>query len=199
MELHDEPRGCLWHHQSSTNLSRVNGATVALSSQDNPSGGAAMLVFHSPHYRRGALAKLKHYYGPCEAELARYVHQLADRGDASALLPLCERRLENVVCRAGFTRTRIDARRAVVHGHVLVNRRKMTHPGYLVQCGDAIGIRPRPHIEAQYRLQFARTTPPRWLRAEPGQLRATVLRLPVGDDVRLAVDSAEIVEVLSTH
>jgi small subunit ribosomal protein S4 len=158
-----------------------------------------MLVFTSPHNRRGALTRVKHYYGVCDAELLRYVQHLADRNDPAALLHVCERRLENVVCRAGFTRTRIDARRAIVHGHILVNNRKMTHPGYLTQCGDAIGIRPRPHIEAQYRFLFARTAPPRWLRAEPGLLRATVLRLPVGEDIALAVDSAAVVEELSSH
>jgi len=158
-----------------------------------------MLVFTTPHHGRGALGRLKHHYGPCEAELVRYMNHLRERGQPAALLPLCERRLENVVCRAGFTRTRLDARRAIVHGHILLNGRKMTHPGYLVHAGDLISIRPRPHIVAQYRLRFAAAASPPWLRAESPALRATVLRLPTDEDVALAMDASAIMHELSSH
>jgi small subunit ribosomal protein S4 len=127
------------------------------------------------------------------------VNQLCHRGNPDALLPLCERRLENVVCRAGFTQTRLDARRAVVHGHVCVNGRKMTHPGYLVRCGDAIGVKRRPRIEAQYRWSFARAARPIWLRAEPLAMRVIVLRLPTAEDVELPVDASAILQELSSH
>lgn len=96
-----------------------------------------MLVFGGPTHARSVLTRLKHHYGPCEAELIRYVHHAAEEGAAAVLLH-CERRLENVLRRAGFTRSRGDARYAIVHGHIFVNGRKNTHPGYLVRAGDVL-------------------------------------------------------------
>lgn len=145
---------------------------------------------------RGALTRIKHHYGPCEAELTRYAAH--DRVDDSGLLLWCERRLENVVRRAGFVPTRPEARRAVVRGHVLVNGRKVIHPGYLVRAGDVLTVRPRRHIEALYRPRLAGTgrLPSGWLRVEPDALRATVARLPAATDVGLRVDVTGVLTTL---
>src|SRR5436309_14184795 len=145
---------------------------------------------------RGALARIKHHYGPCEAELNRYAAH--DGVDDSALLLWCERRLENVVRRAGFVPTRPEARRAVVRGHVLVNGRKVIHPGYLVRAGDVLPGRPRPHIEALYRRRFAMVVglPGDWLRVEPAALKATVVQLPAAADVGLRADLTGVLDQL---
>jgi small subunit ribosomal protein S4 len=156
-----------------------------------------MLVFGGPTHARAVLSRLKHHYGPREAELVRYFNRGGGREGAAEVLLRCERRLENVVRRAGFTRNRADARRAVVHGHILINGRKTTHPGYLVRAGDMLTVRPRPHIEALYRNQLGAEVPPGWLTIDPPALRVTVARLPAVSDVAVAVDPAEIVELLS--
>src|SRR5215207_5968566 len=104
---------------------------------------------------RAVLTRIKHHYGPGEAELARYATHTADGADAREVLVWCERRLENVIRRAGFVPTRPEARRAVVRGHMLVNGRKVIHPGYLVRAGDVLTVRPRPHIQALYRPRLA--------------------------------------------
>jgi small subunit ribosomal protein S4 len=157
-----------------------------------------MLVFTGRKNARGALTRLKHHYGPREAELARYAQRSGDGGDA-ALLLLCERRLENVLRRAGFTRSRLDARWGIVHGQILVNGRKMIHPSYLVQAGDVLSVRPRPRIQAQYRFPLAAATPPDWLQVTAAEYRATVTRLPAEVDVELAAELIGIVEELLLH
>ena len=128
-----------------------------------------MLVFTSPNRARGLVTRLKHHYGPREAELARYAQRARDGADQFAVILLCERRLENIVRRAGFTRSRLDARRAVVHGHILVNGRKMTHPGYLVQAGDVLSVRPRTHIQVLYQTPLKLAAPPNWLGIDRAQ------------------------------
>ena len=107
--------------------------------------------------------------------------------------------MENVVRRAGFVPTRPEARRAVVRGHVLVNSRKVIHPGYLVRAGDVLTVRPRPHIQALYRPRLAGVIhlPGDWLRVEPHELRATVARLPAAADVGLGVNVTGMMEYLS--
>ncbi len=150
------------------------------------------------HRAQGVVSRIKHYYGPGEAELARYATHARNAGSDVALLLSCERRLENAVRRAGFVVTRAEARRAVVRGHVLVNGRKVIHPGYLVRVGDVLSVRPRPHIEALYRSRLATVVrlPGDWLRVEPAALRATVARLPTGTDVTLRADLTGLVDYL---
>ena len=70
------------------------------------------------------------------------------------LLLMCERRLDNVVRRAGFTRTRPQARQGIVHGHFQVNGVKVTSPCYLVRPGDVITVRPRTNLQTLYRSQL---------------------------------------------
>src|SRR6476661_1140039 len=151
-------------------------------------GSVGTAIHDRPIRPHTVIARLKHHYGACEAELARYAAH--DPADAAAVLLWCERRLENVVRRAGFVPSRPEARRAVVRGHVLVNGRKVTHPGYLVRAGDVLTVRPRPHIEALYRPRLAGVVglPGDWLRIEPAALKVTVVRLPAATDVGLRGD-----------
>jgi small subunit ribosomal protein S4 len=158
---------------------------------------AGTATHDGPRRAHLVLGRIKHYYGPCEAELHRYAAH--GPADGTALLTWCERRLENVVRRAGFVPTRPEARRAVVRGHVLVNGRKVIHPGYLVRAGDVLTVRPRPHIQALYRPRLAGVIrlPGDWLRVEPQPLRATVARLPAAADVGLRVNVTGVLEYLS--
>jgi len=147
-----------------------------------------------------AKRRLKHHYGICEQQLLRYVELARGRpgGAGEALVLLCERRLDTVVRLAGFVPARPLARLAVVHGHVLVNGRKVTRPGYLVRAGDVIAVRPRPHIEALYRPRLAAAEPaPAWLAVEPPRLRATVARLPTAADVAPVVDVDGVIAFLT--
>jgi small subunit ribosomal protein S4 len=147
---------------------------------------------------RAAVKRLKHHYGACEPELVRYAVLAHGCADAETFITLCERRLENVVRRAGFTRQRSDSRGAVVHGHILVNGRKVNHPGYLVRAGDVLTVRPRSHIEAVYRGPLlAAGVRPLWLAVETEALRVTVARLPAAADAEIKLDAAGVVDFLA--
>ena len=89
--------------------------------------------------------KIKHYYGLLEKQLQRYFSKVSNmKGNTGEqLLLMCERRLDNVVRRAGYTATRPQARQGIVHGHFRVNGQKVDKPSFQVRPGDVITIRPR--------------------------------------------------------
>ncbi len=145
--------------------------------------------------------KIKHYYGLLERQLRRFF-DMASRKKGNTgenLLILCERRLDNVVRRAGFTFTRPQARQGIVHGHFQVNGIKVTKPSFLVKVGDVITVRPRKNIQNLYRslVDQSQAMPPDWIAFDGETLRATVQRLPMADDISLPVDERMVVEFLS--
>ena len=114
------------------------GAVRAMERRDNPPG------MHTRPRRPSNYGmalrekqKIKHYYGLGEQQLRRYFGITTRKtGDTGVmLLLLCERRLDNVVRRAGFTRTRPQARQGIVHGHFQVNGIKVTKPSYILRAG----------------------------------------------------------------
>jgi small subunit ribosomal protein S4 len=145
--------------------------------------------------------KVKHYYGLHERQLARFfaLATKSPQNTGEVLLVLCERRLDNVVRRAGFASTRPQARQGVNHGHFRVNGRKVNIPSYLVQAGDVISVRQHPATQKVYRDRLA--TPPAdvadWVQLEVNELRATVTRLPEAEDVSLPVEVSRVIELLS--
>jgi small subunit ribosomal protein S4 len=175
------------------------GATRALERRNRPPGMHARRRKASI-YGLALLEKqkVKHYYGLGERQLDRMLDIARRRpGDTGlTLLLLLERRLDNVVRRVGFTRTRPQARQAVVHGHFLVKGRKVDKPSYLVQAGDVIRVRRRPNVQTIYRaiLDKERPQPLPWLCLDPEQLEATVLSLPVREDISLPVEVSRLVE-----
>lgn len=149
--------------------------------------------------------KVKRHYGVLEKQFRRYF-SLAERatGNTGAeLLRILERRLDSVVYKTRLAAGRRGARQAVVHGHFHVNGRKVDRPGYLVQVGDKITVRPREKSEQYVRAQMALlegvTNPPQqaWLLVDPGKLEATVVTLPSRDDVLIPVEEQLIVEFCS--
>jgi small subunit ribosomal protein S4 len=86
--------------------------------------------------------KAKAMYGLLERQFRKMVDQVSSqKGDTEELLlSLLERRLDNVVYRLGFSKSRFMARQIVVHGHVLVNDKKMTIPSHTVKEGDVISL-----------------------------------------------------------
>jgi len=145
--------------------------------------------------------KIKHYYGLGEQQLRRYFDITTRKtGDTGVmLLLLCERRLDNVVRRAGFTRTRPQARQGIVHGHFQVNGIKVTKPSYLLRPGDVITVRRRENLLGLYRglSDSSATQPMDWVTFDSDTLRATVQGLPAKEDISLPVDANMVVEFLS--
>ncbi|MFO0869622.1 MAG: 30S ribosomal protein S4 [Pirellulales bacterium] len=145
--------------------------------------------------------KIKHYYGLGERQLRR-MFDAASRAKGNTgenLLVLCERRLDNVVRRAGFTKTRPQARQGIVHGHFQVNGVKVTKPSYILRPGDVITVRSRENLLNYYRVLAEQNSsePLDWVTFDPETLRATVQGNPGPSDVSLPVDANMVVEFLS--
>ena len=115
------------------------------------------------------------------------------------LLLTCERRLDNVVRRAGFTKTRPQARQGIVHGHFRVNGVKVTKPSYQLRAGDIIEVKGRENLKNVYRGVIANNSPQGldWVAFDSENLKATVLSLPTAADISLPVDANTVVEFLS--
>lgn len=144
--------------------------------------------------------KIKHYYGLHERQLVRF-YQLATKSPENTgteLLVLCERRLDNVVRRAGFARTRDEGRQGVNHGHFTVNGRKVDVASYLVKAGDVVAVKARPNLQKNYRERLTEGLHNAdWLVSDAEALTFTITRLPAADDVSLPVEIQRVIEILS--
>ena len=149
--------------------------------------------------------KVKRHYGVLERQFQRYF-RMAERARENtgvALLRLLERRLDNTVYKCRFVAGRRGARQAVVHGHILVNGRKVDRPSYLVEVGDRVSVhardKSRKYVQAQMQLLEGVPNPPAqsWLQVDPSKLEATVVALPGRDDVLIPVEEQLIVEFCS--
>ena len=145
--------------------------------------------------------KIKHYYGLGEKQLRRYYHMVvAKKGNTGEqLLAMCERRLDNVIRRAGLTKTRPQARQGIVHGHFFVNGIKVTSPSYNLRPGDVISIRPNEAIYHLYKgsSENSSTNTPDWITFDTEGLRVTMVGLPGPSDFSLPVEVNIVVEFLA--
>ncbi|HAA63035.1 MAG TPA: 30S ribosomal protein S4 [Planctomycetaceae bacterium] len=145
--------------------------------------------------------KIKYYYGLRERQLRRYFE--AAKGmqgnTGEQLLMLCERRLDNVIRRAGFADTRPQARQGASHGHFQVNGRTVTVPSIRINAGDVISVRNRPNLKTLYGslLDSGSTNDADWIDVDTDNLSATVTALPTAEDVSLPVDVGKVVVFLS--
>jgi small subunit ribosomal protein S4 len=146
--------------------------------------------------------KCARIYGVLEKQFRRY-YETANRQSGKTgdnLLQLLERRLDNVVYRAGFAKSRDMARQLVKHGHFLVNGQKVDIPSYLVAENDIIEVRPgsvelTPFIVA--RAEAGERTVPGWLEVLPNRMRILVHTLPVRGNIDTPVQEQLIVELYS--
>ena len=144
--------------------------------------------------------KVKRHYGLFEGQFLRYFRQAERSRDntGEALLTLLERRLDNVVCKAGLAPSRKSARVMICHGHVRVNGRRVDRAGFLVSQGDRVDIKPsdRSRKLAKTHLELTEYRPPQpWLQVDAGKLEVTVAALPSRDDVQIPVEVLLIVEM----
>jgi small subunit ribosomal protein S4 len=112
---------------------------------------------------------------------------------------LCERRLDNVVRRAGLTLTRPQARQGIVHRHFQLNGKTVNKPGIMVRPGDVITLRNRPNIRKMYNMvgESSGGTTAEWLAVDKASMKIIVTTLPTVDDVGLKVDVGPVVVFMS--
>ncbi|MFO0975876.1 MAG: 30S ribosomal protein S4 [Planctomycetaceae bacterium] len=145
--------------------------------------------------------KIKFYYGLRDQQLYRYldIAKRAAGNTGATLLTLCERRLDNVVRRAGFTLTRPQARQGIVHRHFQLNGKTVNKPGIMVRPGDVITLRNRPNIRKLYNNigESANGPTAEWLSVDKASMKIIVTTLPTIDDVMLKVDVGPVVVFMS--
>ena len=146
--------------------------------------------------------KAKFIYGVLEKPFHNY-YDKADRmpGQTGAnLMILLESRLDNVVFRMGFARTRKEARQIVDHNHVLVNGKCVNIPSYLVKAGDQIEIREKSKGSERYKGILEVTggrLVPEWIDVDQENLKGTVKELPNREAIDVPVNEMLIVELYS--
>ena len=146
--------------------------------------------------------KAKFIYGVLEKPFRNY-YKKADRMKGQTgtnLMVILESRLDNVVFRSGFARTRREARQIVDHKHVLVNGKQVNIPSYLVKAGDVIEIKEKCKGMQRYKDILEVTGGrliPEWLDVNQEGLQATVKELPSREAIDVPVDEMLIVELYS--
>ena len=146
--------------------------------------------------------KAKFIYGVLEKPFRNY-YAKADRMKGMTgenLMVLLERRLDSVVFRMGFARTRREARQIVDHKHVLVNGKCVNIPSYLIKAGDVIEIKEKAKSMQRYK-DIVETTGarlvPEWMESDIEALKGTIKNLPSGEMIDVPVDEMLIVELYS--
>ncbi|CDK30487.1 30S ribosomal protein S4 [Candidatus Babela massiliensis] len=149
--------------------------------------------------------KVKEIYGIRERQFRRFF-DIASRGQEAtgeALLSLLERRLDNVLYRAKLANTRTQARQIIVHGHILVNNKKVYSPSYLVKVSDEVTVSSvstsKPAFIDQVvdkRLNTAAKVPD-WIELDKKTRKGKVLRFPVRADIQMPIEEHLIVELYS--
>lgn len=130
----------------------------------------------------------------------RKLYEEATRKDGVTgliLVEYLERRLENVVYRLGFAKTRRQARQIVSHGHIAVNGRRVNIASYRVKVGDVISV-----IENSKNIEIIKeaiegVTVPAWLELDRAAFAGKVLQNPTKEDLDFDLDEALIVEFYS--
>ena len=146
--------------------------------------------------------KAKFIYGVLEKPFRNY-YEKADRQKGMTgenLMTMLESRLDNVVFRMGFARTRKEARQVVDHKMFLVNGKPVNIPSYLVKAGDVIEVREKSKSLQRFKditeITAGRTTP-EWVDVDAENLKGTVKELPNREQIDVPVDEMLIVELYS--
>ncbi len=149
--------------------------------------------------------KVKEMYGVLEKQFKRFFKIAAKSQEAAGehLLSLLERRLDNTLYRLKLATSRPQARQIIVHGHVLVNGKKVYSPSFLVGVDYEISLAPNVVNKAEFlervidkRLNIG-VKVPEWLELNKKDRKGRVLRLPVRTDIQVPIEEHLIVELYS--
>ena len=146
--------------------------------------------------------KAKFIYGVLEKPFRNYFEKASRmKGQVGEnLMVLLERRIDNVIFRLGFARTRREARQIVGHRHVLVNGKIVNIPSYLISAGDVVEIKEKAKSTKRYEEVLEMTNGrivPAWLDCDREAMKGTVKSLPTREEIDVPVDELQIVELYS--
>ncbi|MCM1185049.1 MAG: 30S ribosomal protein S4 [Lachnoclostridium sp.] len=146
--------------------------------------------------------KAKFIYGVLEKPFRNY-YEKADRMKGMTgenLMVMLESRLDNVIFRMGFARTRREARQVVGHKHVLVNGKQVNIPSYLIKAGDVIEIKEKAKSMQRYKDILEVTAGrlvPEWMDVDIENFKGTIKNLPTREMIDVPVNEMLIVELYS--
>ena len=146
--------------------------------------------------------KAKFIYGVLEKPFLNYFKKADQMSGMTGenLMVLLESRLDNVVFRLGFARTRREARQIVDHKQVLANGKQVNIPSYLIKAGDVIEIKEGKKSSQRYK-DIVEVTGgrlvPEWLESDIENLKGTIKELPTREAIDVPVDEMMIVELYS--
>jgi len=146
--------------------------------------------------------KVKKIYGVLEKQFRKYFHTASrSKGvTGSKLLELLERRLDNVIFRSCFASSRPSARQIVMHGHVLVNNKKVDIPSFSVKTGDIVVIKPKEKTVKRIQDSVEKLKDrnyPAWIEVDRENLKTKISRFPERSDVAADIKEHLIVELYS--
>ena len=146
--------------------------------------------------------KVKFIYGVLEKQFRGYYKRALSQEGVTGenLMAILESRLDNVVFRLGFARTRKEARQTVTHGHITVNGKRVDIPSYRVRPGDLVAVAPKAKellVIKSALVSNERVSVPAWLEVDIEKLQGSVLSLPTRDQIDLDINEQLIVELYS--
>lgn len=145
--------------------------------------------------------RLKAYYGVLEKQFANYVHKAEKSKDSTGtvLVQLLECRLDNIVYRLGIASSIRQARQMVVHGHILVNGKKVDRPSYNVSIGDVVSLREKSQSNEMFRKNFENGSldvyP--YLEKNMDNFSGTLIRKPERNEIPIEINEILVVEYYS--
>jgi small subunit ribosomal protein S4 len=146
--------------------------------------------------------KLKQMYGVLERQFRNYYQKATTQKGATGfnLLLMLEQRLDNVIYRMGFGRTRSEARQMVSHGAVEVNGKRVNIASYQVKVGDVVSIREKSRNQSRIAESFSIATQagmPDWIDVDEKGLKGTFKALPTRDQILPDINESLVVELYS--
>lgn len=154
-------------------------------------------------YGRQLLEKqrLRAYYGVMEKQFAKYVIQAKKSNEqiGHALVKILETRLDNLVYRLGFASSIRQARQMVVHGHILINGKKLDIPSYIVDVGDTIELKEKSKdielFKENFNNFFLNQYP--YLEKDENNMSGILVKYPERNEIPIEIDDQLVVEYYS--
>ena len=146
--------------------------------------------------------KVKFIYGVLEKQFRGYYKKAKAMPGITGenLMRILESRLDSVVFRLGFAKTRKEARQIVTHGHIQVNGKRVDIPSYRVKAGDLVSVAPKAKdmlVIKSALISNEGVEVPSWLEVDIEKLQGSVLALPTRDQIDLDIQEQLIVELYS--
>lgn len=145
--------------------------------------------------------RLKAYYGVLEKQFANYVHKAekSKESTGTVLVQLLECRLDNIVYRLGLASSIRQARQMVVHGHILVNGKKVDRPSFGLNVGDVVSLKEKSQSNAMFKENFENSelnTLP-YIEKNMEKFSGTLIKRPERNEIPIEINEILVVEYYS--